>query len=115
MRTLLCAAAAAVLLLALAAGALAYPKTLFDAVSQIYAPKKTHIDGLCHEKIGHSVYARVDVTLVKSDAQRRAAFQYVRGGWRALSKDGSLLRSVPKSQRAHFRWILRELKRFCGE
>jgi hypothetical protein len=108
-------AVALVLLLALASPALSYPKTLVDAVAQTYAPRKTHIDSLCHETIGRSVYVRVDVKVGSSDRTRRVAFQYVKSGWRPLWKEGRLLTSVPNSRRAHYRWILRELNRFCGD
>jgi len=110
--TLLAAAAAAALLLVMAAPALAYPRVLLTAVEQVYAPHKTHVDGLCHEKIGHSTYTRVDVTLRSSDRPSKVAFQW-RSGWRLIWKDGKLVRSVPKRQRPHFRWIMRELQHFC--
>ncbi len=114
MRRLIPVAVASGLLLVPAAPALAYPKTLLDAVVKAYAPRATHIDGFCHEKIGRYVYVRVDVTLVKTGAARRAAFQAARDGWRVMWRDGSIVRTVPKRQRAHFRWIIRELNRFCG-
>lgn len=104
---------AAVLALLVAAPALAYPKVLLDAVNKAYAPKKPHVQGFCHEKIGKSTYTRVDLTLGASDKTRRVAFQWV-GGWRAIWKDGALVRTVPKKQRPHFRWIMRELNRFCN-
>jgi len=107
--SLLCA----VLLLVAAAPALAYPRVLLDAVTKMYAPKKPHINSLCHEKIGKSTYVRVDVTLGSSEKARKVAFQWVRG-WRPIWKDGALVRSVPKRERAHFRWIMRELNHFCG-
>lgn len=103
----------AVLLLVATAPALAYPKVLIDAVTKAYAPKKTHIEGLCHEKIGKSTYTRVDVTLAGSERTRLVAFQWV-GGWRPIWKDGAIVRTVPKRQRAHFRWMMRELNRFCN-
>ena len=100
------------LLLVAAAPALAYPRVLFDAVTKAYAPKKPHIEALCHEKIGKSTYTRVDLTLGASDKTRQVAFQWT-NGWRPLWKDGALVRTIPKHQRAHFRWIMRELNRFC--
>ena len=102
-----------VLALVVVAPALAYSKVLIDAVSKAYAPKKIHIAGLCHEKIGKSTYTRVELTLGASDKTRRVAFQWV-GGWRPIWKDGALVKTVPKRQRAHFRWIMRELNRFCN-
>jgi hypothetical protein len=114
-RRLTILAIAVVLLLAVSGPALAYPKTLVDAVAKAYAPRKTHIDGFCHENIGRYTYVRVDVTVGSSDRTRRVAFQYVKGGWRPLWKDGKLLASVPKRLRAHYRWMLRELNRFCGQ
>ena len=84
-----------------------------EYTSKAYAPKKIHIAGLCHEKIGKSTYTRVELTLGASDKTRRVAFQWV-GGWRPIWKDGALVKTVPKRQRAHFRWIMRELNRFCN-
>lgn len=103
----------AVLALVVVAPAFAYPKVLFDAVTKAYTPKKPHISGLCHERIGKSTYTRVDVTLGASDKPHLVAFQWV-GGWRPIWKDGALVKTVPKRQRPHFRWIMRELNRFCN-
>jgi hypothetical protein len=103
----------AVLLLVATTPALAYPRVLLDAVTKVYGPRKLHVDSLCHEKIGKSTYVRVDITLVASGKARSIVFQWVRG-WRPIWKDGAILKSVPKRERAHFRWIMRELNRFCG-
>ena len=103
----------AVLFLVATTPAVAYPRVLLDAVTKVYGPGKLHIDSLCHEKIGKSTYTRVDLTLAGSGRARSVAFQWV-GGWRPIWKDGAIVRTVPKRQRAHFRWIMRELNRFCG-
>jgi hypothetical protein len=95
------------------ADALAYTKVLLDAVKKTYAPKKVSIESLCHERIGKSTYTRVDLTLAASGKARSAAYQWV-GGWRPIWKDGGIVSAVPKRERAHFRWIMRELNRFCG-
>ncbi len=103
----------AVLALGVAAPAFAYPKVLVVAASKAYAPKKIHIAALCHEKIGKSTYTRVDLTLGASDKTRRVAFSGW-GGGAAIWKDGALVETVPKRQHARFRWIMRELHRFCN-
>ena len=53
------------------------------------------------------------MTLGSERQDPSVAFQWV-GGWRPIWKDGALVKTVPKRQRAHFRWIMRELNRFCN-
>ena len=105
---------AAVLVLGFVAGALAFPKVLLDAVQKTYAPRKVHIEALCHERIGGRLYVRVDVTLVKSGRARSAAFESTRAGWFAVWKNGKIRPAVAKSQRPRIRAAVKELHRYCG-
>ena len=83
-------------------------------MQKTYAPRKVHVEALCHERIGGRLYVRVDVTLVKGGKARSAAFQSTRAGWFAVWKDGKIRPAVAKSQRLRVRAAIKELRRFCG-
>jgi hypothetical protein len=116
MRTLRLSLVTALLLLALAAPAFArHPTALFNAVEKVYAPKKVHINEFCYKTFKGHLYGLVAVTYRRSGRASTAAFQFINpSGWAGMWKAGKVLRTIPKSRRAHVRAVVKRLHKECA-
>src|SRR5262245_17563254 len=115
MRTFRVALVAAALALAVAAPSFAYPKVLFVAITNAYAPRKVQINEFCHKVIRGKVYVLVSVDYARTNKPSSLALQYVsRAGWFAMWKDGKVLHKVPKKQRGHVRALVKNLRAHCA-